>query len=233
MNYFLALETSNTITSIALFQDSQLLFNQELALDDHKNKYLFTTIERVLKFFNLKVIDLKALILSSGPGSYTGLRIGTALSKALCFAGQIPLIAINTLEALAKQAHNQAKNFFDLHNYHFLALLDARRNNVYAACYNHNLVPAFDMELLSVNSDKFKSIEKPCFIFGDGARKWQNYHHTEYVFLAGLYPQAKYLIDLGLKKYKAESFENLAYFAPNYLKDFIPGKAKPKLKLYS
>ena len=229
MNHFLALETSNTITSIALFQDSKLVFSQELALDNHRNKYLFTTVQQVLKYFNLQVKDLQAVILGAGPGSYTGLRIGTALAKGLCFAGQIPLVSVNTLAALASQARLQIEELFDLERYYFLPLLDARRTKVYTAAYDSKSNLILKMQLLDIQDSKFKSLDRPCFIFGDGAEKWQTCHSDKHLLLPRIYPQAKFLIDLGLPKYQAESFEDLAYFAPHYLKDFIPGRAKIKL----
>lgn len=229
MNYFLALETSNTITSIALFEDSNLVFNQELALQKHKNKYLFTAIGEILKYFDLEIKDLEAVILAAGPGSYTGLRIGTALAKGLCFGGGIPLISVDTLAALASQAREQVKNIFNLEAYHFLALLDARRNKVYAAAYDYELTPVLKTQLLDLGDKQFQDFTKPCFIFGDGARKWQAHYAAKYLLLEAVYPQAKYLIDLGLQKYSRKDFEDLAYFTPKYLKDFIPGKAKAKL----
>lgn len=166
--------------------------------------------------------QLKAIGVSSGPGSYTGLRIGTSLAKGICFACDIPLMALNAFLGLAFWAKKQVQGDFYISN------LDARRDEIYEAQFDSNL------ELLSPTTakillpDTYPSLENKKYVFcGNANDKIARICklHSEVVFLPST-PNAGFMVNEAMHKYENQAFEDLAYFEPFYLKDFIPGVAK-------
>ena len=219
MAVILCLETSTTNCSVAIAVDGEIIALQE----DNNNKYshaekLHSFIDQVLAESGTLKSSLQAIAVSKGPGSYTGLRIGVSAAKGLCFAIGVPLIAIPTLEALAHQAV--------IENGCIIPMLDARRLEVYAAVFSsdNNQIRETKAEILDENSyDDYLKTNKVCFI-GDGVQKFKALcKHKNAVFIDNKLPSAKQIGALAELKYHKNDFEDVAYFEPYYLKDFIAG----------
>ena len=219
MAVILCLETSTTNCSVAIAVDGEIIALQE----DNNNKYshaekLHSFIDQVLAESRTLKSSLQAIAVSKGPGSYTGLRIGVSAAKGLCFAMDVPLIAVPTLEALAHQAV--------IENGYIISMLDARRLEVYAAVFSsdNNQIRETKAEILDENSyDDYLKTNKVCFI-GDGVQKFRALcKHKNAVFIDNKLPSAKQIGALAELKYHKNDFEDVAYFEPYYLKDFIAG----------
>lgn len=219
MAVILCLETSTTNCSVAIAVDGEIIALQE----DNNNKYshaekLHSFIDQVLAESGILKSSLQAIAVSKGPGSYTGLRIGVSAAKGLCFAMDVPLIAIPTLEALAHQAV--------VENGYIIPMLDARRLEVYAAVFSsdNDQIRETKAEVLDENSyDGYLKTTKVCFI-GDGVEKFKALcKHKNAVFMDNKLPSAKQMGALSELKYQKNDFEDVAYFEPYYLKDFIAG----------
>lgn len=208
---------------MAISRDSKLLALEELNAGYSHAENLIAFCDTVLQKCNLTYADLDAVAVSKGPGSYTGLRIGVSAAKGFCYALDIPLISINTLQHLACQVAAQFENKAAL----FCPMLDARRMEVYCAIYdvNNREVKATAAEIITENSfSNFLKTETLVF-FGDGASKCKellqaagNAH-----FIDDIFPSAKNMIALAEAKFAAKEFEDCAYFEPFYLKDFLIG----------
>ncbi len=238
-NYYLGLETSGNICSVAVYEGENLLIYKEILLVKNQNSHLFTLIIKALEYLNITTKALKAVFLSSGPGSYTGLRIGTATAKGLCFANNIPLISLDTLKVMTCQIYHYL-NVLLVKNtntkFILMPILDARKTMVYVAAYRPDLKLVFKTKLIDLKSDIFKNFIQnqnnnfQIILFGSGAKKCQTQYKDKELFsIENIYPQAKYLGKLGLEKYKKQDFVDLSYFQPLYLKNFIPTKGKSKL----
>ena len=226
MALILNLETATTICSVALAKDGCLLTLKEQNGDFSHAENLTLFIEDVLHQANVKLSDIDAVAVSKGPGSYTGLRIGVSTAKGLCYSLNKPLIAINTLQHLAlsffkKEIQGDA---------FFCPMLDARRMEVYCAIYD-----SFNKEIKStaaeiIDEHSFSDLlnKKVIYFFGDGAEKCKNVlsANKNAIFIDDLFPSAKNMILLSEQAFLDSSFEDVAYFEPFYLKDFIAGKKK-------
>nr|AOE14254.1 peptidase, M22 family [uncultured bacterium] len=218
MNYILHIDTTTKKCSVALAQDGDLMIQKELLSEEFSHsEQLHPFIEEVLKESGLKSSSLSAIAISKGPGSYTGLRIGVAAAKGLCFALDLPLIALNTLEIMVQP--------YEVSPYSFIIpMLDARRMEVYTAIFDETKkwIQETTAEVLTENT--FTSIvnEQSCLIIGDGAIKFKTlYPKINASYSSEIhYPVAKDMITLAWKKFNAKEFEDLAYFEPFYLKDF-------------
>ena len=220
MGLILSIETSTRSCSVALSLNGELVNSIEEVSEQYSHSEQLTVfIEELLLNENIKVIDLDAIAISSGPGSYTGLRIGTSTAKGLCYACGIPLIAIPTLDAMAEGMKN---NYPDIQ---LCPMIDARRMEVYCAVYYSSL--ASSVEAKVINEDSLKVLSQGSVLFfGDGANKCQNIlSHPNANFELGIYPSASDMI-LAENKYKNKKFEDLAYFEPFYLKPFQAGVNK-------
>lgn len=219
MAVILALETATTNCSVAVVNSSGAV----LVKEDYGSKYshgekLHVYIDEILKEAGLTQNDLQAVAVSAGPGSYTGLRIGVSAAKGLCFALDIPLITIGTLDSLVRQ--------LDADEGHLVAMLDARRMEAYTAVYDHsyqNLVPVQPQIL---DEQSFTEILEagPVTFIGTANEKFSAIcSHKNAHFINDRLPSAKELIDLAQAKFEAGDFADLAYFEPDYLKAFQPG----------
>ncbi len=217
MAAILNLETATTNCSVSIGIDGQLaaLVEENSANYSHAEQ-LHLFIEKCLEKAGLEVGDLNAVAVSMGPGSYTGLRIGVSAAKGLCFALDIPLIAIGTLHSMAT-AVSVAEGYI-------IPLLDARRMEVYAAVFSsdHKEIKATWAEIVESNSFDEYMHGSAVKIVGTGAEKCKDildYPNIQYD--AALLPSARQMITLSEQKYQDKDFENVAYFEPYYLKDFI------------
>tara|TARA_R110001632_G_scaffold150757_1_gene268233 strand:- start:1608 stop:2300 length:693 start_codon:yes stop_codon:yes gene_type:complete len=219
----LCLETATTNCSVALsFEGKQIALKEDYDVKYSHAERLHKYIEEVLAFAKAVKEDLSAIAISKGPGSYTGLRIGVSAAKGLCFALDIPLISIPTLQSLALQV-NPAPNEL------VIPMLDARRMEVYSAVYDAHNNAARDTQAEILEPSSFTSYldqGKVSFI-GNGVPKFSEIcEHPNAVFIEGKLPSAAQMCDLAYQKFTAGDFEDVAYFEPYYLKDFIAGKPK-------
>jgi len=183
---------------------------------------LHSFIVEVTQEAGITLKELDAIAISKGPGSYTGLRIGVSAAKGLCYALEKPLISVPTLEILALQIPLQKDELA-------IPLLDARRMEVYSAVFDQQYQQIRETEAEIVDETSFKEfLEKGIVYFaGDGAEKCQEViQHKNACFLEGLYPSAREMAIIASRKFEAALFEDVAYFEPFYLKDFIAGKPK-------
>ena len=214
----LCIETSGKNCSVALFEGLQLVSIREVHTEQFSHsENLHVFIEQVLKESNLQPKAIKAIAISAGPGSYTGLRIGVATAKGLCYGWDIPLIALPTLRILAEQVSYE---FTDIE--YIIPMIDARRMEVFTAVYNHDFSPILGerAEILTESTfDTYLNKGKTIFL-GDGITKFQAIcKHKNAYFWENKFPSAKQMGRLALEKYQAQAFEDIAYFEPFYLKE--------------
>jgi tRNA threonylcarbamoyladenosine biosynthesis protein TsaB len=223
MALILNLETATKTCSVVLSMDEEVIAIQEITTEkfSHAEK-LNLFIEKVLTDAGKSFKDLDAVAVSAGPGSYTGLRIGASTAKGICFALDIPLISVNSLKALASQAK--------IENGLLCPMFDARRMEVYMAIYNSALKeikPTSASVVESIHSFKIDLDKGPIYFFGPGAVKCQDIIvHENAIFDLDVKVSAKGMAILSFQKFKDKEFEDVAYFEPAYLKDFIAGPPK-------
>jgi len=214
----LCIETSGKNCSVALFEGLQLVSIREVHTEQFSHsENLHVFIEQVLKESNLQPKAIKAIAISAGPGSYTGLRIGVATAKGLCYGWDIPLIALPTLRILAEQVTYE---FTDIE--YIIPMIDARRMEVFTSVYSHYFSPILGerAEILTESTfDTYLNKGKTIFL-GDGITKFQAIcKHKNAYFWENKFPSAKQMGRLALEKYQAQAFEDIAYFEPFYLKE--------------
>lgn len=222
MAYILNIETATKNCSVSLAKDGEILILKELNEGgfSHAEK-LHEFISEVIKAANIAYSDLKAIAISKGPGSYTGLRIGVSAAKGLCFALDIPLISIDTLAALASS--------ISIPEGFKIPMLDARRMEVYSAVFdkNNNLKEAVSATIIDEDSFKDFLDTNDVYFFGDGADKCKEIIvHKNAHFIENKFPSAQEMGILSYEKYKKSDIENVAYFEPFYLKDFVVTTSK-------
>lgn len=216
MNYILNIETATKNCSVSLAKDGQTVLCKEIAEQGYSHaEKLHVFIEDILKDAGITVRDLKAIAISKGPGSYTGLRIGVSAAKGLCYALQIPLISVDTLQVLAqKVTHKDGL---------IVPMIDARRMEVYSAVFdnNHKKIMEVQAEVLTENS--YAEITETIYIVGDCQEKCQTVlTKANFVFLPEIiFPSANEMSSLSFEKFTQNDFEDVAYFEPFYLKDFM------------
>ncbi len=225
MAYLLHIESTSTVCSVAISKNADLLAIKELNNGYTHAENLHVFIDELLKENALKPIDLQAISISSGPGSYTGLRIGFSAAKGLAYALQIPLISIDTLKALTVSASKKIKE-----DVLFCPLMDARRMEVYCAVYTNTLNDIIPLQALVLTEESIRTfdLQKPIYFFGDGMPKakeiLQTLPHT--FFIDDISASANAMIELAYTKYQAKDFVDVAYSEPNYLKEFFFTTAK-------
>jgi tRNA threonylcarbamoyladenosine biosynthesis protein TsaB len=220
MSFLLNIDTSTSKAFISVSEnelpiDTFYNYNQK----EHAG-FIHTAIEELLFKNNINLQQLDAIVVSAGPGSYTGLRVGLSSAKGLCYALNIPLIAINTLEMMANDLINQNSGS-DTSLY--CPMIDARRMEVFTAVYTHELLPILESQSFILDSDSFNSLlsEKRIITTGDGSSKFheikshQNLQHSE------SYNLPYSLSQLGFKRYTKQEFNVLSSTEPIYLKDFF------------
>jgi tRNA threonylcarbamoyladenosine biosynthesis protein TsaB len=213
---------------VALHQDGQLLASYSLLADKSSSGMLTTLIQNAVEHAGFTLSHIDAFAVAKGPGSYTGLRIAVSTAKGLCFALDKPLIAVNTLEAMALQV----KDFFP-YNYLFCPLLDARRMEVYCAVFDENLNYVEPTQAKIIDSESFNDLlsERSVVFFGDGAAKCETVlggNPNAHFLKKPLYPSAKTVGELAKSLFDSQQFEDVAAFEPYYLKDFMTTVPKKK-----
>jgi tRNA threonylcarbamoyladenosine biosynthesis protein TsaB len=218
MTTILHLETATKTCSVALSIDSKLIDVLELNSDQfiHGEK-LTLIINEILTKHSIAFDQISAVSISSGPGSYTGLRIGVATAKGLCFAKKIPLIAIDTLHAF----ENCARKLYPVQT--ICVMLDARRMEVYSSIFDgkRNLIKTLSADILDQTS--YCEFE-PFICVGDGGTKFKDLWKEREIYINdSLNLSASGQVNIAYEKYLAQDFVDLAYFEPNYLKEFYSG----------
>lgn len=219
MSYILCLETATTNCSVSLSKQGKLIAIKENNSQSfsHAEK-LHCFIQDLLEENSVAAKDLAAIAVSKGPGSYTGLRIGVAAAKGLCYSLGIPLLSISTLNSLALQLEGVSDEYV-------IPMLDARRMEVYSAVYqNGKQVRKTKADILDETSfTKYLEKNKVHFI-GDGASKFEELcKHPNAVFIKDKLPSSKEMSGITYTKFLSKQFEDTAYFEPFYLKDFVAG----------
>jgi tRNA threonylcarbamoyladenosine biosynthesis protein TsaB len=227
MSSILQIETATTVCSIALAENSSVLAFREVDQRNVHAEKITVFIEEILKQANKDFAGLDAIAVSSGPGSYTGLRIGVSAAKGLCFALDRPLISVDTLAAMADGFILQ--NTFDNKTRTLLCpMIDARRMEVFTAVFDihGNVIKSVSAEI--IDGDSFSDLlrDHQILFFGDGAEKCTQVlgAHPNVRILKEFTNSATHLTKRAAEKFAANKFENVAYFEPYYLKDFIAGK---------
>ena len=227
MALILHIETATEVCSVAVSNNKELLAIKETVGGNSHSANLTTFIEEVIKQAGITLQQLDAVAVSKGPGSYTGLRIGISTAKGLCYGLDIPMIAVDTLKAMAWGASNG--NDADVL---YCPMIDARRMEVYAGVYDKNNTTLREVKADIVDDTIYKEYldNNIVMFFGNGAEKCRELlsTHSNAKFMDNNFASAPKMISLAADKYEQKQFEDVAYFEPFYLKDFIA--AKPVVK---
>ena len=198
-----------------------MIFDQEDHSGPNHAERLGTMVDEALSFTDSHAIPFDAVAVSCGPGSYTGLRIGVSMAKGVCYGQNLKLIAVPTLELLCVPILLREIPEEDAL---LCPMLDARRMEVYAGIYDRGLKPIRPIHADIVDGDTYKAYldEHPIYFFGNGAKKCQDaINHPNAHFIENINPIAKWMQPLAEKRFLNEQFEDVAYFVPFYLKDFV------------
>ena len=221
MSTILHIETSTDVCSVAVSEDTQVIFQQ----DDHSGpnhaERLGTMIDEALSFTDNHAIPFDAVAVSCGPGSYTGLRIGVSMAKGICYGRNLKLIAVPTLELLCVPVLLREIPEEDAL---LCPMLDARRMEVYSGIYNRALKPVREVGADIVTAETYKDYleEHPMYFFGNGAKKCMDViNHPNVHLIEGIEPLAKWMQPLAERRLLNGTTEDVAYFTPFYLKDFV------------
>jgi tRNA threonylcarbamoyladenosine biosynthesis protein TsaB len=227
MSIILQIETATTVCSVALSAGGEVLACKEVDQRNIHAEMITVFIREVLNRSGKNYEDIDAIAVSSGPGSYTGLRIGVSAAKGMSFALDKPLIAVETLAAMADGLVTQ--NSIDADSSILLCpMIDARRMEVFTAIYDvkGNVIRPTSAEIIDENSFNAILQANEILFFGDGAEKCRAIlkAHSNARFVNGFVNSASWLTKRAVEKFEAKIFEDVAYFEPYYLKDFIAGK---------
>ena len=216
MSLLLNIETATKNCSVSLAKDGITIIVKEISEDGYSHaEKLHLFIEEILKESNTNFQDLNAVAVSKGPGSYTGLRIGVSAAKGICYALNIPLISVDTLQVLAKQAKIEEGLI--------IPMLDARRMEVYSAVFDRNYNKIMDVQAEVLTPESYAEIEESAYFIGDCQEKCKtvlnkpNFHFVSNI----IFPSANEMSALSYHKFANNEFEDVAYFEPFYLKDFM------------
>lgn len=223
MSLILSLETSTPVCSAAIHHHGKLLASRELHEDQAHGSKLAVITEELFSEAGIERTELEAVAISKGPGSYTGLRIGTSTAKGIAFALNIPLIAVDTLEIMAWQV-SKKQNFEG----YLCPMLDARRMEVYCSIYDSSLKVIQPLEARVIDENSFSELltKHKILFFGSGADKCVDLiRNPNAFFRAGIYPEAVSLGEIGFGKFQRNELEDLIHFEPVYLKEFLVKKS--------
>ena len=227
----LCLETATPVCSVALNENCCTIALRETEGQNAHSEKITNFIREVMEVAKINYSKLDAVAVSKGPGSYTGLRIGVSTAKGICYAADLPLMAIDTLEAMAygmKAKLGSQIGESDL----LIPMIDARRMEVYAAIFDANLNKISDTAAMVIDENSFEELLKDhrLWLFGDGAPKLKNVFENQpnVNIVDGFKPSAAYMLPLADKALREQDFVDVAYFEPFYLKDFVAGKPHVK-----
>ena len=226
----LCLETATPVCSVALNDACCTLALRETEGQNAHSEKITTFIAEVMETAGVDYRQLDAVAVSKGPGSYTGLRIGVSTAKGLCYAADLPLMAIDTLEAMAYGMASRLGSMLEPNDL-LIPMIDARRMEVYCAVFDARLGRVTDTEAKVIDADSFKELEgHRLWLFGDGAPKLKTVlaDRSEVQVVDGFKPSAGFMRPLADQALRSGDFVDVAYFEPFYLKDFVAGKPHVK-----
>ena len=230
MSCILHIETSTSVCSVAVSEDGKVIFDKADRTGNNHAEALGSFVDEAMSFADSHAIPLDAVAVSGGPGSYTGLRIGVSMAKGVCYALDIPLISVSTLELMCVPV---LLRYDDMEENALLCpMIDARRMEVYASLYDRALKPVRDIQADVVDSDTYRKWldERPVYFFGNGAAKCiETINHPNAHLIDGIEPLAKWMMPLAEKKMLNNIHEDVAYYVPFYLKDFVAKTPKKML----
>ena len=230
MSCILSIDTSTNVCSVAVSLDGTCIFDKVDNSGSNHAEKLGTFVDEALAFVDSHELTLDAVAVSCGPGSYTGLRIGVSMAKGICYGRNIKLLAVPTLELLAVPIllHHESIEEEAL----LVPMIDARRMEVYSAVYDRSLKAVRSIQADVVDGDTYREFldKGPVYFFGDGAEKCMEViNHPNAHLIKNIEPVAKNMFPLAEKRMAEGKFEDVAYFVPFYLKDFVAKQAKPLL----
>lgn len=230
MSCILNIETSTDVCSVAISDSGQVIFNQEDHTGPNHAIKLGGFVDEALDFLDSHGLPLEAVAVSCGPGSYTGLRIGVSMAKGICYGRGVKLIAVPTLELMAVPVllgeHPEEEDAL------IVPMLDARRMEVYAEVLDRALKVVRPIQADIVDADTYKEYldQHHVYFFGNGAAKcMETINHPNAHLVEGIEPLAKNMAPLAEKRFVEGKFEDVAYFVPFYLKDFVAKMPKKLL----
>jgi tRNA threonylcarbamoyladenosine biosynthesis protein TsaB len=229
MSRILLIETSTALCSVALAIEGKIAATRE---SDQPRAHAAMTapfIKGLLDDAGMLAVDLDAVCVSAGPGSYTGLRVGVSTAKGICFAAGVPLLAVGTLDVLVSQARDNG--LIPEGCRHVIPLLDARRMEVYTAVFTPDGQRLTEVEPRVIDAESFSAerAEGPVLFIGDGAAKCSEALAGPQVRFVQTFPHASAMLGPALREFEAGHFQDTAYFEPFYLKDFIATVSRRKL----
>ena len=230
MSCILHIETSTSVCSVAVSEDGKVIFDKADRTGNNHAEALGSFVDEAMSFADSHAIPLDAVAVSGGPGSYTGLRIGVSMAKGVCYALDIPLISVSTLELMCVPVLLRYDDMDE--NALLCPMIDARRMEVYASLYDRALKPVRDIQADVVDSDTYRKWldERPVYFFGNGAAKCiETINHPNAHLIDGIEPLAKWMMPLAEKKMLNNIHEDVAYYVPFYLKDFVAKTPKKLL----
>lgn len=231
MALILNIETSTQVCSVSLSVDGITAVIEESHTKNSHAEQLTLFIQKVISEKGYELKDLDAIAVSKGPGSYTGLRIGVSTAKGLCYSLNKPLIAISTLEAMAAGIIENMKDK-DISDTLFCPMIDARRMEVYSAIFDAKLNMTREIKAQIIDENSFKNeLNSNKIVFGgDGSDKCKEAlgNNSNAIFLDNFLPSSSYISQLAEEKFQFNKFEDVAYFEPFYLKDFVAGIPRVK-----
>lgn len=230
MSCILSIETSTDVCSVAVSQDGTCIFEKEDSSGPNHAIKLGVFVDEALSFIDSHLIPLDAVAVSCGPGSYTGLRIGVSMAKGICYGRSVKLLSVPTLHLLCVPV--LLREQIQEENALLCPMLDARRMEVYAQLFDRALNEVRPIQADVVDADTYKSYldERPVYFFGNGAEKCiEVINHPNAHLIKNVEPLAKNMFPLAEKRMMNEQFEDVAYFVPFYLKDFVAKTPKKLL----
>lgn len=230
MSCILSIETSTDVCSVAVSQDGTCIFEKENSSGPNHAVKLGVFVDEALSFIDSHLIPLDAVAVSCGPGSYTGLRIGVSMAKGICYGRSVKLLSVPTLHLLCVPV--LLREQIQEENALLCPMLDARRMEVYAQLFDRALNEVRPIQADVVDADTYKSYldERPVYFFGNGAEKCiEVINHPNAHLIKNVEPLAKNMFPLAEKRMMNEQFEDVAYFVPFYLKDFVAKTPKKLL----
>ena len=229
MSCILNIETSTDVCSVSVSQDGACIFSQEDHEGPNHAVKLGTFVDEALSFADSHAIPLDAVAVSCGPGSYTGLRIGASMAKGICFGQDLKLIAVPTLELMAVPVllREEVEEGALL-----CPMIDARRMEVYSAVYDRALHEVRGIQADVVDAETYREYldRGPVYFFGNGAEKCMEViNHPNARLIKGVEPLAKWMFPIAERRIAQEKYDDVAYFVPFYLKDFVAHQPKKLL----
>ncbi len=227
MSCILHIETSTKACSVALSENGQLIFHKEDLDGPNHAVVCGVYVDEALSFANSHAIPVDAVAVSEGPGSYTGLRIGVSLAKGVCYGRDLPLLSVPTLKLLCVPVLLSKEELPE--DALLIPMIDARRMEVYSAVYDRALQEVRPVGADIVDADTYMSYleEHPVYFFGNGAMKCQSViQHKNAHFIDGIVPLAKWMFPLAERSLHLGEKQDVAYFEPFYLKEFVAIKSK-------